>query len=182
MTFGEWIRYIVKVDKALTQISKTCLKRKKNRISEVTFAKRYCVQGHRGRHSRVVTKTSNCPNLLLYLICITSANNNGNKARFDSDSFIIGVDNNAFKTIYNHISCFIRNFWSLPHKHIKGISGQISIKGQVTVRYNIEDDEGKVNTLDIKDAIYVPKSPLYILCPQNWSQQANGNFPTWIVT
>ena len=60
----------------------------------------------------------------------------------------------------------------------KGISVQISIKVQRTLRRNIEDDEGRVHTLWIKDVLYVPKSLLLVLFTQHWSHQANNSLPT----
>ena len=86
---------------------------------------------------------------------------------FDSDSFIIGVDNLASRRIYNQRYNFITNFYPLPHRHTQGIGGQISIKGKVTIRWKIEDDEDRVHTLYIKYALYVAKSPLFVLFPQH---------------
>ena len=80
------------------------------------------------------------PNLLPYLICIIESNEIGHQEKFDSDSFIIGFDSHASKTISNQRSHFISNFRSLPHQHIKGISGKITIKGKRILRRKIEDD------------------------------------------
>ena len=124
------------------------------------------------------TKRSLSKNLPPYLICIIESNKTGNKVSFDSEFFIIGVNNHATKTISNQRSHFISNFFPLLHQHIKGISGHISIKVQCTIRWNIEYDEGRVHTLDIKDALYVPESPLSTICPQHWDQQAKDNLPT----
>ena len=102
-------------------------------------------------------KSSRSPNLLQYLICITEANETVYQARFDMESFIIVVDNHASNNISNQRSHFVSSFFPLPHQHIKEISGQISIKGQVTFRCKNEDNEGRIHTLDIKDAKYVPE-------------------------
>ena len=67
----------------------------------------------------------------------------------------------------NHISHFIGNFYPLPRQHIKFKSGQIAIKFQGTARWNIEYDEVRVHTLDIKDVLYVPESPISIQYPQH---------------
>ena len=80
--------------------------------------------------------------------------------------------------MYNQWSHFIRDFFPLPHQHIKGLSGQIAIKVQGTIRCNIEDDDGILHTLYIKDSLYVPKSLISILYPEHFAQQANNNFST----
>ena len=139
--------------------------------------KRYFIWVKIGKHSQMEIKISRSPNLLTYLICIISANKTVHQGMFDLKSFITGVENNASKTISNHRYHLNGNFIPLPHQHTKGISGQISIKGQRTVRWRIEDDEVRVHTLDIKEALYVPKSPIFILCPQHLAQQANNNLP-----
>ena len=143
--------------------------KKKQRIKRISW-KKYYIQGKRRRKSRVATKLSHIPNILPYLICITSANETGNQANFDSDSFTIGFDNHASKTISNQSSHFISKFFPLTHQHIKGIRGQIAIKGQGTVRWKIEGDKGMVHTLEINDTLYIPKSQISILCPQHWYQ------------
>ena len=90
-------------------------------------------------------------------MCLTAENGTGHQERFDSESFIIGAKNHASKMIFNQRSQFISNFSPLPHQHMKGISGQIFIKGQGTIRWKIEDDGGRVHTMDTKDALYIPK-------------------------
>ena len=72
--------------------------------------------------------------------------------------------------ISNQRSHFIINFSPMPKKHIKCKIGQISIKCQGTIRWKIEDDEGKVKILYIKDALYVPESLLSILRHHHWAQ------------
>ena len=51
----------------------------------------------------------------------------------------------------------------------KGINVQIAIKDQGTLRRNIEDDECRVHTLEIKDVLYVHKSLLLVLFTQHWA-------------
>ena len=125
----------------------------------------------------MATKRSSSTNILPYLIYFTEANEKVNQKGFDSDPFIVSVGNHASKTISNQSSHLISDFFPLPRQHIKGISGQIYIKGQGTSRCKIEDNEGRVHTQDIKEALYVPESPLSILCPQYWYQQAKDNLP-----
>ena len=126
----------------------------------------------------MASKRSQIPKILHCLTYLREDKYTGNQATFDSDSFIIGFDSHASNMISNQRSHLIRNVVPLLHQHIKCISGQISIKGQGTVRYKIEKYEVRVHTLDIRDALYVPESPIYILCPQHWYQKVNSNLPT----
>ena len=162
MTFWEWTKSFLKIDKALVRITKTRPKLKTKHNISCNSCKIYYIQGERGRQSKVATKRLSSSNFIPYLIYITSANKTGNQARFDSDSFIIGVNNHASTTIYNKRLHFISDFYTLQHQHIKGISGQIAIKGRGTVIWNTEDYEGMVHTLDIKDTLYFPESPFSI--------------------
>ena len=134
--------------------------------------------GNQGRHSQVETKTPTSINLLPCLIYLKEANETGHQTRFELESFVIVVDNHALKVISNQRSQFISNFFPLPHQHIKWIIGQISIKGQGTIMWKIEYYEVRVYILDIKDALYLPESLLYVLRPQHRSHQANKKFPT----
>jgi hypothetical protein len=98
-------------------------------------------------------------------------------SHFDSDSFLIGVDNHSTTTISNDKSHFIGPIRP-TNVGIKGFGGTcVRAKGIGTVKWKIEDDEGKVHTFTIQNALYVPDSSLCILCPQQWAKQANDNFP-----
>ena len=85
------------------------------------------------------------------------------QARFDLDSLLISVDNNASMTISNQNDQFFHGIRKLPHQHIKWISVKVNIQGKGTVKWNIEDDNGRVHALEIRDDLYVPESPLSIL-------------------
>ena len=182
MTFWEWTKSVLNIDKALAQIMKTRPKLKTKHKIRCNFFKRYYIRGKRGRHSQVATKRSHSPNLLPYFIGLTADNDTGHQASFYLESFIIGVNNHSSNTISNNRAHFIRNFHSLPHQYIKGISGQIAIKGQGTIRWNIEDEKDGVHTLYIKYALYVLESIISVLCPQHWYQHSQNNFPTYMGT
>eukprot|EP00957_Ditylum_brightwellii_P060894 4622423-Ditylum_brightwellii.AAC.1 len=64
--------------------------------------------------------------------------------------------------------------------------GLTNIKGFGTVRWRLKDDNGKICSIKITEAAYVPEAPYCILSPPHWSQQAmddrhrpNG---TWCAT
>ena len=100
MTFWEWIKSILNIKKVLKQITKTRQKQKIEKKIRQKSCKRYYIQGKRGIKSRVATKRSQIPNILPYLICITSFNETGNHESFESDYLIVGVNNHAYKVIF----------------------------------------------------------------------------------
>ena len=57
------------------------------------------------------------------------------------------------------------------------------MKGEGTILLKIEDEDGIVHPINIKNALYVPEAPSCLLAPQQWEQQANDNHPnpdgTW---
>ena len=60
---------------------------------------------------------------------------------------------------------------------VKGADGFLKVIGKGTVRWKIEDDEGKYHDIIIKDALYIPGPSSCLLCPQQWSKQAKDDFP-----
>ena len=91
---------------------------------------------------------------------------------YDSDSFKIGVDNHASKTISNNSIQFISYITPTPKTILRGAEGNLKVKGVGTVRWKIEDDDGKEYELIVKDFLYVPDISPCLLSPQHWAQQA----------
>jgi hypothetical protein len=67
------------------------------------------------------------------------------------------------------------------NKKVLGISGLSQTSLQGTVRWKIEDDEGKVHPFELQ-AIYKPDSPYRLLSPQQWSQTIKDNDNTGCLT
>ena len=87
---------------------------------------------------------------------------------YDSDSFILHVDNCASTSLTNDSSDFI----DTPTKHkgqLTGVSGSIPIKSSGTVKWSIADDTGRIHSLIIPNTLYVPGIPDRILSPQHWA-------------
>jgi hypothetical protein len=59
----------------------------------------------------------------------------------------------------------------------------LQVKGEGTLVWHIEDDNGRTHKITIKDSLYVPKAPICLLLPQHWSQSADDKNPnphgTW---
>ena len=61
---------------------------------------------------------------------------------------------------------------------VKGFGGNmVKAAGRGTLKWKIEDDEGKIHIFTINNALYVTQSSLCILCPQQWAKQANDHYP-----
>ena len=105
---------------------------------------------------------------------------------FDSDSQIIGVDNHASRCMPNKRSDFITEIKPAKNNKVRGAGGNLQIKGIGTLRWRIQDDEGKHHEIYIKNALYITDLPISLLSPRHWSQQANDNASqkngTWCAT
>ena len=112
--------------------------------------------------------------------------NSPQDARFDSDSFIIQVDDGASRSISNNKSHFesIEPLKITDPHGVTGPSGEtVPIKGKGTLKWQIEDDDGVVHTITLKNSLYVPEFTSCLLCIQHWSQVTNDHWPqrdgTW---
>ena len=96
---------------------------------------------------------------------------------FDSDLFLIGINNHATTSISNDKSHFIGPIQPVT-LGIQGFGGTaVHDKGQGTIKWHIEDDDGKVHAFTLHNTLYVPESSLCIFCPQHWAKQANNHYP-----
>ncbi len=91
--------------------------------------------------------------------------------RFDTDSFLIGVDSFASVTMAMRPKQF-EDLVLDAGQSVQGIEGGLAIKGHGTFIFNIEDDEGTVHKIKIADSMYVPDLKFCLLSPQHWAQKA----------
>ena len=54
---------------------------------------------------------------------------------------------------------------------LQGIGSGLSIAGQGTLRWSINDNDGNAIILHVRDALYVPKVSMCLLSPQQVAQQ-----------
>ena len=66
------------------------------------------------------------------------------------------MDNHASSNTSNQNDHFIHGISPMLHQQIKGIIGKVSIQGKGTVKWKIEDGDGRVHKMETKDALYVP--------------------------
>ena len=173
MTFFESLKSLLKTEKS-NQSSGKCLQR-------------YYIRGIKGNESRIGNKQANIRLDPPYQAQMANDTKDTRAqplaARFDSDSFIIGVDNHASKCMSNRRQHFVGPIQPLTNQRVQGVGGLLQVKGKGTIRWRIKDDDGKIRNVLIRGALYIPDLPICLLFPQHWSQQANDNLPqkngTW---
>ncbi len=62
---------------------------------------------------------------------------------------------------------------------VSGIADGLAIEGEGTFKFHITNDDGKRNTIKIKNSLYVPKMRRCLLSPQHWVQEAKDG-ETWM--
>jgi hypothetical protein len=96
--------------------------------------------------------------------------------RFDTDSFIIGVDTFASITLRNHPDQ-IENLKEHNNAEMEGIQGELSIKDTGTFKFHIKDDKGGVHLIKIPNSKYVPDLKVCLLLPHHWVQEVKDHYP-----
>ena len=95
-------------------------------------------------------------------------------SKFDTDSYLIGIDNHSSVSISNSEKDFIAR----PRPCIAKIKsfggGTMKASGIGSVAWNITDDQGHTHRIIIHDVLYVPQAQVRLLCPQQWSQQVKS--------
>ena len=99
--------------------------------------------------------------------------------RFNSDSYLIGVDSHALRCMANkpHLVEDLR--LNKDKGQVDGISNGLEIAGEGTFKFNIKDNEGKQHTIRIANSLYKPKMRRCLLSPQHWTQEARDK-QTWM--
>ena len=96
---------------------------------------------------------------------------------FDTDSHAIGMDNHTSRIMINDINHFILVLVAEPDMSLKGAGGNLKVMGSGTLRWRIENDDGKIHTIIEKYAIYVPKLHTCLISHQYRAQGLNYNTP-----
>ena len=79
--------------------------------------------------------------------------------RYDTDSFLIGIDNHASASMTNTSQDFVGTTKTV-HAKIKGIKGYLNTTKVGTVRWTIQDDQGRNHRFDIPGTYLVPDLPI----------------------
>ncbi|CAB9529714.1 unknown protein (Partial), partial [Seminavis robusta] len=112
-------------------------------------------------------------------------NRNSEDHQYDADSVLIAIDNCSSRCITNSMKDFIEDPVRVNVK-VQGIGGSVTATYRGTVRWSIEDDNGRVHHFVIPHTYYNPSTPYRLLSPQHWARVASDNSPnkrgTWCAT
>ncbi len=98
------------------------------------------------------------------------------RIRFDTDSFVIGVDTFASTALSNHPDQF-EDLRTHDDMEVERIQGGLGIKGTGTFKFHIKDNEGGVHLIKIPNSKYVPDLKVCLLLPHHWAQEAKDHYP-----
>jgi GAG-pre-integrase domain len=101
--------------------------------------------------------------------------------KYDSDSFLIAIDNCSSRCITNNMADFITPPVQVNVK-VTGIGGSVVATHKGTVRWSIEDDNGRRHTWLISDTYFNESTPYRLLSPQHWAQTQQDGRGTWAAT
>ncbi len=98
------------------------------------------------------------------------------RIRFDTDSFVIGVDTFASITLGNCPDRF-KDLKTHNNMEVEGIQGGLDIKGTGTFKFHIKDDKEGVHLIKIPNSKYEPNLKVCLLLPHHWAQEAKDHHP-----
>ncbi|CAB9526635.1 Retrotransposon protein [Seminavis robusta] len=114
-----------------------------------------------------------------------SFNHGTSDHQFDTDSVLIAIDNCSSRCITNCMLDFIDKPTAVKIS-VQGIGGSVMATYKGTVRWSIEDEQGKVHHFTIPNTYYNASTPYRLLSPQHWAAVADDNTPkrrgTWCAT
>jgi hypothetical protein len=90
--------------------------------------------------------------------------------QYDTDSFLLGIDNHASASMTNTEDDFVGPTKTVDIK-IKGIKGYLSTAKVGTVRWTLQDDQGRNHQFNIPGTYLVPDLPIRLLSPQHLAQE-----------
>jgi hypothetical protein len=130
-----------------------------------------------------VSKGATVGNHLLSYSSPTSGNAEANP--YDSDSYLILVDNCCSACITNNINDFEGKAVKV-NARVKAVGRAIKLSHKCTIKWSFQDNEGQSHTFQIKDSYFAPNAPCQLLSPQHWSQHSNNKLArikgTWSAT
>jgi len=106
----------------------------------------------------------------MYIIeAMSAVQHRRKRMEFDTDSYEILIDNCCSHSLTNDINDFIEP----PVKskvRIRGYNGQTTSTMVGTVKWKIQDDNGKIHNFILPETYYSPTVETRLLSPQHWAQ------------
>jgi hypothetical protein len=144
-------------------------------LALITFKVGCCVE-HSLRHLRAALNINQCLPKIVAFATSTTLPYQVLRIRFDTDSFVIGMDTFASITLRNHPNQF-EDLKEHDNMEVEGIQGGLGIKGTGTFKFHIKDDEGGVHLITIPNSKYIPDLKVCLLLPHHWAQEAKDHYP-----
>ena len=99
----------------------------------------------------------------------TSDTGSSSDHTYDAGSYLIAIDNCSSRCITNSLTDFVAPPQATDIR-VKGVGGYSAATYVGTVRWSIEDDEGKIHHFDIPNTYFNADVPYRLLSPQHWAQ------------
>ena len=120
------------------------------------------------------------------IICLVATTDRAEMARFDSDSYVIHVDNGASRCITHSLGDFVRPPQNVVGR-VKGMGGdKVAVSAVGTIRWTFDDEDGMTHAFLIPGSVYIPESSARLFSPQHWAQERKDDIPkkngTWQAT
>jgi len=101
-----------------------------------------------------------------------------NREHYDTDSFLIGIDNRCSGCMSHKKADFLPETLNPIPGYIKGFGGARTTNVQMgTIKWSIQADDGSVTTFHIPNSYFVPSGGVRLLSPQHLSQTLNDHQP-----
>jgi hypothetical protein len=133
-----------------------------------------CQVEHSIRHLKTALTIKQLPKLVAFAAA-TQLPYQVPRIRFDTNSFVIGVDTFASIMPGNYPNQFedLKLHSEKDDTEVDGIKVGLDIKGTGTFKFNFEDNKGGVHLIKIPSSKYVPDLKVCLLSPHHWAQEGN---------
>jgi hypothetical protein len=136
-------------------------------------------------HTRPREAPPNIPTIRRTHACASLTASDDPIYTYDSDAKVILVDNCCTASITNDINDFVTTPKPM-RTNVEGYNGMTTATKIGTIKWNIEDDLGRVHIIVLPNAYYSPAGKYKLVCPQHWAQAVDDHFPkpngTWCAT
>jgi hypothetical protein len=112
-----------------------------------------------------ITTTHNNKERLLQLAAFEASYHDA-KTPITPDAFPIIIDTGASISITPYATDFITKITPVQDLEIKGIASGLKVLGSGSVKYTFYNDDGALETLNLKYCLYVPQCTARLLCPR----------------
>ena len=137
-------------------------------LTQTQFITNVFTEFERACGYRVRLQATN-PNIVPWIALAATNNYKQPTMKYDSDSFLIGIDNCSSYSMTNDKT----DFTDKPQKvnqAVRGVKGKTQVSLRGTVKWSWNDDEGNLHTEILPNVYYCESLPFRILSPQHWAQ------------